>query len=195
MGEEVLRLACEQLKAWRQEGYERHISINVSALQLASDNFSSMVLDSLKHFQIPPSTIELEITETAILNRPEKAIHHLERLRRHGIGISLDDFGHGYAGFAHLYNLPITKLKIDRKLIAPLSNRHDDSPIVSSTIALAKKMNLQVVAEGVETLEQVVYLKLAGCDLAQGYHFSRPLEPNAILALETSFAGEHATLT
>ncbi|MAO50943.1 MAG: GGDEF-domain containing protein [Pusillimonas sp.] len=195
LGETVLRLACEQLSVWRKDGCERHISINVSALQLASDHFSSIVLDSLKAFQIPPSMIDLEITETAILNRPEKAIHHLERLRRHGIGISLDDFGHGYAGFAHLYNLPITKLKIDRKLIAPLSNRHDDSPIVSSTIALAKKMNLQVVAEGVETLEQVVYLKLAGCDLAQGYHFSRPLDPKSLLALEASFAGEHATLS
>lgn len=195
MGEEVLRLACRQLKAWRESGSERHISINVSALQLASDEFSNMVLDSLEYFQIPPSLIELEITETAILNRPEKAIHHLERLRRHGIGISLDDFGHGYAGFAHLYNLPLTKLKIDRKLIAPLSNRHDDSPIVSSTIALAKKMNLQVVAEGVETLEQVVYLKLAGCDLAQGYHFSRPIDPNAVMALETSFAGKHTPLS
>ncbi|MAK56454.1 MAG: GGDEF-domain containing protein [Pusillimonas sp.] len=195
MGEEVLRLACEQLKEWRKNGHDRHVSINVSALQLASDNFSNMVLDTLEHFQIPANSIELEITETAILNRPEKAIHHLERLRRHGIGISLDDFGHGYAGFAHLYNLPITKLKIDRKLIAPLSNRHDDSPIVSSTIALAKKMNLHVVAEGVETLEQVVYLKLAGCDFAQGYHFSRPIEPNAIPALEASFANDHTALS
>jgi diguanylate cyclase (GGDEF)-like protein len=105
------------------------------------------------------------------------AVEHLHRLRAAGIGISLDDFGRGYAGFAHLQALPLSRLKIDRSLIAPLSNSYDDSPIVSSTIILAKRLGLEVVAEGVETREQVVCLKLAGCDIAQGYHFSRPLSP------------------
>jgi EAL domain-containing protein (putative c-di-GMP-specific phosphodiesterase class I) len=104
-------------------------------------------------------------------------VAHLHTLRSAGLGISLDDFGRGYAGFAHLHSLPLSKLKIDRSLIAPLSNSHDDSPIVSSTIILAKRLGLEVVAEGVETREQVVCLKLAGCDIAQGYHFSRPLSP------------------
>ncbi|MGE8316234.1 MAG: EAL domain-containing protein, partial [Pseudomonas putida] len=105
------------------------------------------------------------------------AVEHLHTLRGAGLGISLDDFGRGYAGFAHLHSLPLSKLKIDRSLIAPLSNSPDDSPIVSSTIILAKRLGLEVVAEGVETREQVVCLKLAGCDIAQGYHFSRPLSP------------------
>ena len=102
-------------------------------------------------------------------------------MREAGLGISLDDFGRGYAGFAHLHSLPLSKLKIDRSLIAPLSNSHDDSPIVSSTIILAKRLGLEVVAEGVETREQVVCLKLAGCDIAQGYHFSRPLSSAQLL--------------
>jgi EAL domain-containing protein (putative c-di-GMP-specific phosphodiesterase class I) len=110
-----------------------------------------------------------------VLDDDGVAIEHLHRLRRAGVGIALDDFGQGYAGFAHLQSLPLSKLKIDRALITPLSNSHDDSPIVSSTIILAKRLGLEVVAEGVETRAQVVYLKLAGCDIAQGYHFSRPM--------------------
>jgi EAL domain-containing protein (putative c-di-GMP-specific phosphodiesterase class I) len=133
------------------------------------------VLAKLARHGIEPQWMELEITETALLDQEGRAIEHLQRLRDAGMNISLDDFGKGYAGFAHLQSLPLTKLKIDRTLIAPLSNSPDDSPIVSSTIILAKRLGLVVVAEGVETREQVVCLKLAGCDIAQGYHFSRPL--------------------
>jgi EAL domain-containing protein (putative c-di-GMP-specific phosphodiesterase class I) len=131
----------------------------------------------LQFYGISPQRLELEITETTILDPEGTAVEHLHRLRAAGLGISLDDFGRGYAGFAHLQSLPLSKLKIDRSLIAPLSNSYDDSPIVSSTIILAKRLGLEVVAEGVETREQVVCLKLAGCDIAQGYHFSRPLSP------------------
>ncbi|WJJ93597.1 EAL domain-containing protein [Neopusillimonas aromaticivorans] len=146
--------------------------------------------DQLSHIML----IELEITETAILDREQLAIQHLEKLKKAGLEISLDDFGLGYAGFAHLYSLPISKLKIDRGLIAQLSNVHDDSPIVSSTIALAKRLSLQVVAEGVETREQLVYLKTSGCDFGQGYHFSRPVAADKIPEfLETFNAMQPAT--
>ncbi|WP_295486948.1 EAL domain-containing protein [uncultured Pseudomonas sp.] len=175
LGWEVLRLACEELARWHAEGRETPLAVNVSALQLRQADFSERLLALLTAYGIDNRHLELEITETTILDPEGTALEHLHRLRTAGIGISLDDFGRGYAGFAHLQALPLSKLKIDRSLIAPLCNSHDDSPIVSSTIILAKRLGLEVVAEGVETREQVLYLKLAGCDIAQGYHFSRPL--------------------
>lgn len=175
LGWEVLRLACEDLERWQAKGHEARLAVNVSAMQLRQADFSTRLLAKLEYHGIMPHRLELEITETTILDSQGTAIDHLHRLRSAGLGISLDDFGRGYAGFAHLQSLPLSKLKIDSSLIAPLSNSYDDSPIVSSTIILAKRLGLEVVAEGVETREQVVCLKLAGCDIAQGYHFSRPL--------------------
>ncbi|MGE7096849.1 putative bifunctional diguanylate cyclase/phosphodiesterase [Pseudomonas fulva] len=175
LGWEVLRLACEALSAWQMEGRLVRLAVNVSALQLLQPDFAARLLSHLSDHGIAPEHLELEITETTILDPEGPAIEHLHRLRQAGIGISLDDFGRGYAGFAHLHALPLSKLKIDRSLIASLSNSPDDSPIVASTIILAKRLGLVVVAEGVETREQVVCLRLAGCDVAQGYHFSRPL--------------------
>lgn len=177
LGWEVLRLACEALAGWDVQGRETRLAVNVSALQLRQGDFAMRLLNELQRYAIAPQRLELEITETTILDPESTAVEHLHTLRGAGLGISLDDFGRGYAGFAHLHSLPLSKLKIDRSLIAPLSNSPDDSPIVSSTIILAKRLGLEVVAEGVETREQVVCLKLAGCDIAQGYHFSRPLSP------------------
>ena len=181
LGWEVLRLACEELARWRAQGRDARLAVNVSALQLRQTDFSERLLAELRDHAIDAHQLELEITETTVLDPEGTALEHLHRLRRAGLGISLDDFGRGYAGFAHLQSLPLTKLKIDRALIAPLCNSHDDSPIVSSTIILAKRLGLEVIAEGVETREQVVCLKLAGCDTAQGYHFSRPLSPAQLL--------------
>jgi diguanylate cyclase (GGDEF)-like protein len=175
LGWEVLRLACEDLALWHEQGREIRLAVNVSAIQLHQPDFSERLLSELNLHGIDPQYLELEITETTLLDQEGLAIEHLQRLRDAGLNISLDDFGKGYAGFAHLQSLPLTKLKIDRSLIARLSNSPDDSPIVSSTIILAKRLGLEVVAEGVETREQVVCLKLAGCDIAQGYHYSRPL--------------------
>ncbi|MFA7624262.1 MAG: EAL domain-containing protein [Pusillimonas sp.] len=189
LGMEVLRLACEQLREWQAMNIHTTLSVNVSALQLGQDDFSDAVLNMLAEHDIAPALIELEITETAILDREQLAIQHLEKLKSAGLEISLDDFGLGYAGFAHLYSLPISKLKIDRGLITQLSNAHDDSPIVSSTIALAKRLSLQVVAEGVETREQLVYLKTSGCDFGQGYHFSRPVAADKIPEFLATFNG------
>ena len=175
LGWEVLRLACENLAAWHGQGRRVRLAVNVSAIQLRQADFSQRVLSLLQRFAIEPHYLELEITETTVLDHVGQAIEHLQHLRDAGLNISLDDFGKGYAGFAHLQSLPLTRLKIDRTLIAALSNSPDDSPIVCSTIILAKRLGLEVVAEGVETRAQVVCLKLAGCDVAQGYHFSRPL--------------------
>lgn len=184
LGWEVLRLALEELESWYSQGISAQLSVNVSVLQLRQADFSDRLLNELQGRAIEPNQLELEITETTVLDDDGVAIEHLRRLRRAGLGIALDDFGQGYAGFAHLQSLPLSKLKIDRALIAPLSNSHDDSPIVSSTIILAKRLGLEVVAEGVETRAQVVYLRLAGCDIAQGYHFSRPMSAGQLRQYE-----------
>ena len=181
LGWEVLRLACEELERWQAHGVSAGLAINVSPLQLRQTDFTARLLDELQRHDIDPQRLELEITENSVFDQHGQGIEHLRRLRAAGLHISLDDFGQGYAGFAHLQALPLSRLKIDRSLIAQLSNSHDDSPIVSSTIILAKRLGLEVVAEGVETREQVVYLRLAGCDLAQGYHFSRPLTAQQLL--------------
>lgn len=187
LGKEVIELACAQLARWAQAGDITRLSVNVSALQLGQPDFSDFVLTALARHELQADQLELEITETAILEQEDLAVASLVKLRDAGLCISLDDFGKGYAGFAHLNALPIGKLKIDRSLIAELSNSHDDSPIVSSTIILARRLGLQVVAEGVETPEQVVCLRLAGCDLAQGYHFSRPLRADQLDDFEDTF--------
>lgn len=181
LGWEVLRLACEDLERWQAQGNRARLAINISAIQLRQADFSQKLLSELERYDIEPQQLELEITETSVLDHEGQGIKHLKCLRAAGLPISLDDFGQGYAGFAHLQSLPLTKLKIDRAVIAPLSNSPDDNPIVASTIILAKRLGLEVVAEGVETREQVICLKLAGCDMVQGYHFSRPLSSAQLL--------------
>lgn len=187
LGQEVVALACQQLAAWMAQDTVARLAVNVSALQLNQPQFSDMVLKQIQDHGLEPWRLELEITETAIFEQEQIAIANLERLREAGLTISLDDFGKGYAGFAHLNALPVNKLKIDRSLIAELSNSHDDSLIVSSTITLAKRLSLQVVAEGVETPEQLVYLRLASCDVVQGYHFSRPLRVEQVTDFQQQF--------
>ncbi|MEL7558238.1 EAL domain-containing protein [Stutzerimonas chloritidismutans] len=194
LGWEVIRLALEELKHWRAQGRRSRLAVNVSAMQLRQADFSERLLSELAQRGIEAWQFELEITETVVLDDEGMAVEHLERLRVAGLHISLDDFGRGYAGFAHLHSMPLSTLKIDRALIAPLSNSYDDNPIVSSTITLAKRLGLTVVAEGVETRDQLVYLKLAGCDIAQGYHFSRPMSAEQLYQYEPFISTAEAVL-
>lgn len=186
LGLEVIRLACEQMCRWRHEGLPATpVAVNVSPHQLAQRDFPTKVMEMLAEYHLSPGQLELEITETAMLD--QQAVEQLHMLRKAGIRLALDDFGTGYAGFAHLEAVPVDKLKIDRSLIASICNTHDDSPIVSSTIILAKRMSLKVVAEGVETREQLVHLKVAGCDVAQGYHLGRPMPSQDVPAFIERF--------
>lgn len=171
---------------WRHEGLPATpVAVNVSPHQLAQRDFPTKVMEMLAEYHLSPGQLELEITETAMLD--QQAVEQLHMLRKAGIRLALDDFGTGYAGFAHLEAVPVDKLKIDRSLIASICNTHDDSPIVSSTIILAKRMSLKVVAEGVETREQLVHLKVAGCDVAQGYHLGRPMPSQDVPAFIERF--------
>lgn len=174
LGLVVIRLACEQVAGWRDsEQALIPVAVNVSPHQLAPPEFLERVLAILNTYGVSPSLLELEVTETAMLD--ELAVSQLYGLRKAGIRLALDDFGTGYAGFAHLKAVPVDKLKIDRSLIATILNNYDDNLVVSSTIILAKRMKLKVVAEGVETREQLAHLRVAGCDLVQGYHLGRPM--------------------
>lgn len=189
LGLDVLRLACSQIAEWKTTlGAETPVAVNVSPIQLAQATFCTDVLNIVAESGLRPELLELEITETAMLE--DRAVESLHRLKQAGIRLSLDDFGTGYAGFAHLDAVPVDKLKIDRSLINRICNSHDDSPIVSSTIILAKRMSLQVVAEGVETREQLVHLKVAGCDIAQGYHLGRPMPADKVPGFLHAFKAE-----
>ncbi len=191
LGIEVLRLACEQIAQWKDEGGAvKPVAVNVSPIQLAQPGFCQEVLDMIAEQGLKTAQLELEITETAMLDA--NAVESLHSLKAAGVKLSLDDFGTGYSGFAHLEAVPVDKLKIDRSLIAKICNSHDDSPIVSSTIILANRMDIKVVAEGVETREQLVHLKVAGCDIAQGYHLSRPIPPDDIPAFLQQFSDAEA---
>jgi len=193
LGLEVLRLACAQITQWQVEDVPvRLVAVNVSPIQLAQPQFCRQVLEMISEHGLKTGQLELEITETAMLDA--RAVESLHCLKAAGVKLSLDDFGTGYSGFAHLEAVPVDKLKIDRSLIAKICNSHDDSPIVSSTIILAKRMHLKVVAEGVETREQLVHLKVAGCDIAQGYHLSRPIPPAEEPGFLRAFAGSEAVV-
>ncbi len=186
LGLEVIRLACAQLVEWQHDGLEAgRLAVNVSPIQLSEPEFCEQVRGLISDHGLERDMLELEVTETAILDA--RAMENLHCLKDAGILLSLDDFGTGYSGLAHLEAVPVYKLKIDRSLISRISNSHDDSPVVSSTITLAKRMNLQVVAEGVETPEQLVHLKVAGCDIAQGYHLSRPMPAADVPGFQASF--------
>ena len=193
LGLEVLRLACAQINQWQAEAVPiQPVAVNVSPIQLAQPEFCLRVLEMIREHDLNSGQLELEITETAMLDA--NAVESLHCLKAAGVRLSLDDFGTGYSGFAHLEAVPVDKLKIDRSLISKICNSHDDSPIVSSTIILAKRMDLKVVAEGVETREQLVHLKVAGCDIAQGYHLSRPMPADDVPDFIREFSGAEAVV-
>lgn len=182
MGEWVLREACLTLRQWQQAGLkDLSISVNVSALQLLRGDFPVVVERVLAETRIPPRLLELELTESVIMASPEQTAAKLHSFRQTGVSLAIDDFGTGYSSLAYLRRLPITTLKIDKEFIGELSNDADNASITTTVIAMAKSLRLNVVAEGVETAEQLRFLAKHGCDEVQGYWLSPPLESNACL--------------
>ncbi|WP_432695971.1 putative bifunctional diguanylate cyclase/phosphodiesterase [Marinobacterium sp. YM272] len=177
LGAEVLSIACHQLRRWRSMDLEvGHIAVNVAPRQLQQPGFATQVLAIIERERLHPADLELEVTETAILDEIPLVMEQLDQLSRAGVGIALDDFGKGYAGFAHLQKLPIRTLKIDRELINEIGVAGDEPPILAATLALAQRLSLVVVAEGIETEGQLGCLQRLGCTLGQGYLFSKPLD-------------------
>jgi diguanylate cyclase (GGDEF)-like protein/PAS domain S-box-containing protein len=183
LGEWALREACLTLRRWQQFGLEGlSMSVNVSALQLLRGDFPLVVDRVLSDTGLAPGLLELELTESVIMANAANTADKLQSFRRSGVSLAIDDFGTGYSSLAYLRRLPITTLKIDKEFIGDLSNDPDDASITTTVITMAHSLGLNVVAEGVETAEQLAFLRLHGCDEIQGYWLSPPLDPEACLA-------------
>ncbi|HWP20098.1 MAG TPA: EAL domain-containing protein [Burkholderiaceae bacterium] len=176
IGDWVLREACRQIQRWQARGREVcPISVNISARQFRSLDLMSMIRGALDETGVDPRLIEVEITETTLMHNTEETLTILGQLHALGIKISVDDFGTGYSSLAYLKRFPVDLLKIDRSFVHDLTTDADSAVIVSAIIGLARSLQLRVVAEGVETPEQVDFLKRRGCDEVQGFLFSKPL--------------------
>lgn len=176
IGEWVLRTACRQAKAWRDEGHTQlRVAVNISVLQFVHMGFPELVQSILEETGLEPSALELEITESLLMKDGGNAIETLNALKRLGVSLAIDDFGTGYSSLSRLKDFPIDRLKIDRSFIQSISTAKNDKAIASAVIAMADSMNLSVTAEGVETDCQLNYLKEKHCEEIQGYYISRPL--------------------
>ena len=158
------------------------MAVNLSSKQLADGQIVATVRDALTEAGIAPQQLELEITESALLTALDESCSKLQQLKNLGVSLALDDFGTGYSSITHLRLFPVEILKIDKSFIDTIITQEDDS-LVNSLIHFAQSLKLQVVAEGVETQEQLEYLRHYGCDLIQGYYFSRPLPADEALLL------------
>jgi diguanylate cyclase (GGDEF)-like protein len=184
IGEWVLDAACTQTKAWLNAGFNNiSIGVNLSARQFRQKNLLQIIEQSLRVNQLNSLHLELELTESMVMQDPEVTIHILNQLKQLGIRLSLDDFGTGYSSLSYLRRFPIDVLKVDQSFIRDVTTNADDACITSSIISLAHGLQLSVIAEGVETREQLRYLKQQKCDVMQGYYFSRPLPADQFFAL------------
>ncbi len=181
IGEWALREACRQNSEWRTLGLpEITMAVNLSAVQFRQHNFGGMVKAVLREHGLDPSGLELEITEGAVMHNAEASIALLLELKAMGLQLAVDDFGTGYSSLSYLKRFPIDKLKIDQSFVCDLINGSDDAAIVSTIINMAHTLKLKVIAEGVETIEQLSFLKHQKCDEMQGYYFSKPMPPEKI---------------
>ena len=176
IGAWALREACRMNKYWQDEGYEHLVvSVNLSAKQFYHPDIADMITTVLRETGLSPHYLELEINETTIMNNIEKAADILTRIKATGVQLSMDHFGMGYTSISHLKQLPLSVIKIDASFIKGLPHHDNDIAITNTFIALAHHFGLRVVAEGVETAEQVQFLSEQNCDMVQGYFLCRPL--------------------
>jgi diguanylate cyclase (GGDEF)-like protein len=188
IGAWVLREACRQCAVWQRAGQlPLRVAVNVAAAQFRRGDLLEVVRGALQESQLDPRFLEIELTESAVMTNPEDSAAVLEQLSRMGVLVSVDDFGTGYSSMSYLRRFPIDKLKIDRSFITDLTTRADDASIVQGIVSLAHSLRLKVVAEGVETIEQLKFLQSVGCDQYQGYHFSPPLPATEFAELVSSW--------
>jgi EAL domain-containing protein (putative c-di-GMP-specific phosphodiesterase class I) len=176
IGEWVLERACAQILALRaMAGRDFVVAVNISARQFGHPDFLAKIEALLRRTGINPASLELEITEGAVMERTEAAVALLHKLRALGLKLSIDDFGTGYSSLAYLKRFPIDKLKIDQSFVRQLKPGSQDAAIVQAVIGLGHTLGIDVIAEGVETIEQREWLRRLSCDQIQGYFYSRPL--------------------
>jgi len=175
---EILKHATSQAKAWMSQGLNFKIAINVSGDSFKEHDFADYVVTTVKEYGVKPDDIIVEVTESQLIQDIKSSIETLTRLRLNNIGVSIDDFGTGYATMEQLKRIPFTELKIDRMFVSEATNDSSARAILESTVDLARKLQLQTVAEGVETKEDWTLVKKVGCDFAQGYYIAKPMPAN-----------------
>ncbi len=176
----VVREAVRQAASWRRAGMPLPVAVNINPRSLLENDLPAGILAVLRGADLLADFLELEITETAVMADPKRAASVLAQLQARGIRVSIDDFGAGYTGLAHLRTLPISALKIDRSLISHMLERDEDHAVTQALIDLAHRLGLTVIAEGVETDAVLDSLTALGCDEAQGYLISKPVHPAAL---------------
>ena len=183
LGERILRAACAQAQAWRRACLPAgRMSVNISSHQVRKPGLVQLVDGVLRDSGLPPDQLELEITESAILGDEPGVIETLNGLKDLGIRLALDDFGTGYSSLSHLVRFPIDTLKVDRSFVNGIGREAQADAIIAAVVAMGRRLGLQVVAEGVETEEQRLFLCEEGCDLLQVYLLGRPQEPQSLEA-------------
>ena len=179
IGQWIIKSAAETIASWRENGLaDLKLAINVSAAQFAAPDLPEIFATTVRQADIPPSNLEIEITESLLMHDVNEVLKQLFELKEHGIDIWIDDFGTGYSSLSYLKQLPISGLKIDQSFVREMASNENDLAIVTAVIGLAKNLQLGVVAEGVEEVEQLELLAAKNCDIAQGFHYSRPLRKN-----------------
>jgi EAL domain-containing protein (putative c-di-GMP-specific phosphodiesterase class I) len=176
IGDWVLREACKQARALMDTGLPlATIAVNISAMAFRQESFLESVFATLKETGLDPTCLELELTESVLMKHAESTKSILESLRAEGIRVALDDFGTGYSSLSYLTKFPIDALKIDQSFVRQITTAPSETTIVTAVIGMCRSLKLRVVAEGVETPEELAFLQAHQCDEAQGYYFSRPL--------------------
>ncbi len=175
VGDWVLRTACEQTRRWHDAGHALTVSVNLSVRQFRQNDLVKRFLDIIQESRINPRQLELEITEGLLVESMDAAIRMLGELNNRGVQISVDDFGTGYSSLSYLKRLPINTIKIDRSFVRDISDDPNDAAITAAIVALARSLRMKVTAEGIETKEQLDFIKSLHCDEAQGFYFARPL--------------------
>jgi EAL domain-containing protein (putative c-di-GMP-specific phosphodiesterase class I) len=189
IGQQALALACRDMRAWceaHRDSGALSVSVNLSARQFGQHELQQRIRETVEQSGINPANLRLEITESMVMRDPDASARVLAGLREMGIRISMDDFGTGYSSLMYLHRLPLDALKIDRSFVTGMENQPDKFEIVRTTIALAHSLGLEVVAEGVERMEQMELLRGLGCEYGQGYLFSKPVNEDAVRALLTA---------
>jgi EAL domain-containing protein (putative c-di-GMP-specific phosphodiesterase class I) len=178
----VLTEAITQIAMWRRAGHDLAVSVNLSARNLADEHLVDQIVGLLDAHDVPPSSLVVELTETAVMSNTTQASHLMQQLRARGVRVSIDDFGTGQSSLAYLTTLPADELKVDRSFVRAMSVDANALTVVRAIVDLAGNLGLAIVAEGIETPEDEAALRSMGCTSGQGYFFSRPLPPEKLSA-------------
>jgi diguanylate cyclase (GGDEF)-like protein/PAS domain S-box-containing protein len=184
IGQWVLREACRQSREWLDAGFTpMPMAVNISAVEFRSKDFVESVRTVLKESKLEPRCLELELTESVLMKHAESTVSMLKTLKAIGVNLTVDDFGTGYSSLSYLRQFPVDSLKVDQSFVHEISSQRDDAAIVSAVISMGNSLNKRVIAEGVETREQLEFLTAEGCEEAQGYYFNRPMAANQFAKL------------